>query len=330
MVDLFLAQKILDKILTSKKILILGHSIPKPDGDSLGSCFAFGHYLKSITKNFTIFNLYPVPASLSYLPGVNFLKNNPEEIYTKEYDLVVMVDFGQLKNSGIEEKLREIKKTGTTFINIDHHQNPEPNFFDISLVITDASSTCEIVYNLFVQMGIIITKDIATCLLTGLVTDTENFTNLGTTFTALRTGAELLGFGARLQEVTINTWQNKKLPILHLWGIALLRLEEDPQTGIATTAITLKDLEDNKVSPDDFAGVANFLNNLGTAKAVIIFKEEDGGFVRGSLRTTRDDVDVSEIARQYGGGGHKKSAGFLVRGRIEKVEGKGWKVTVIN
>ncbi|MFA5075879.1 MAG: DHH family phosphoesterase [Patescibacteria group bacterium] len=324
MVKKDLAQKVNQKIKAAKNILILGHSNPRPDGDSAGSVLALSLYLKSLGKKCTVFSLYYFPQSLAYLPAVLELEIEPERIKINDYDLIFLLDFGEFKNSGLAEKLDQAKKQGTTFINIDHHPNQD-EAKDISLVVPMASSTSEILYNLLVAMRAEVNKDMATCLLTGILTDTQNFTNPATTFTAMEVGSELLRLGARLQQITANTWQNKELPILRLWGKVLLRLQEDPETSLATTVITLKDLEEEHLLPEAAEGVANFLNSLGTSKAILVLREEEGGKVKGSLRTTSDDVDVAEIAKKFGGGGHKKAAGFTIPGHIVETD-KGWKI----
>lgn len=324
MVDQLLANQISEKIKHAQKILVLGHSNPRPDGDSLGSTLALGHYLKNIKKDFVTFCFYPAEERLKFLPGAGEITSQPEKIEIEKYDLIIMLDFGQFKNSGLEEKLNLAKKAGIFFIQIDHHPLMA-EAADLTVVVEDASSTCEILYNIFIQTGAEIDRNMANCLLTGILTDTENFTNLGTTFTSLKAGAELLKYGARLQEIITNLWHNKKLSTLRLWGKVLLRLEKDPKTGIATTAIMLKDLEEENLTLEATGGIANFLNSLGEARAITVLCEEEGGKVKGSLRTTRDDVDVAEIARKYGGGGHRKAAGFLISGQIVKTD-NGWMV----
>ncbi len=324
MVDQTIVKKISQKINGARKILLLGHANPRQDGDSLGAVLAVAHYLKSINKDFTIFSLYPAPENLSYLPGAHKMETNTEKINILEFDLIIMLDFSELRNSGLPEKLAQAKAAGIFFIIIDHHPG-EAELADLAVVRETASSTCEILYNILTGLDGEITKDIATCLLTGILTDTQNFTNAGTTFTALQISSELLKRGAHLQEITAHTWQNKDLPILRLWGKILLRLHEDSKTGLVTTAITLKDLAEEQLSPEAVDGVVNFLNNLGTAKAVLLLKEETGGKVKGSLRTTKENIDVRKIAQRYGGGGHRKAAGFLIPGHIVRTE-EGWKV----
>jgi len=191
-------------------------------------------------------------------------------------------------------------------------------------VIKEASSTSEIVYKFLNHFNFEINKNIATCLLTGILTDTGNFTNGATTVSALKIASDLLIRGARFNQITFSTSKNKSLAILKLWGRILSRLEEN-DLGVVFTVITLKDLEESELDREALEGVANFLNNLAGLRIILVLKEEENGFIKGSLRSNDDVLDVSEIAKFLGGGGHKKAAGFTIKGQLVEVDGK-WKV----
>jgi len=323
MVDSTISNKIKETLNDATNVLVLGHANPRPDGDSLGSVLAMTHYLRSMGKAATAYAVVPAAPSLAYLPGSFELTTDVAKLTMGSYDVIVALDFSELKNSGLEEELRVARQRGVKFINIDHHPG-EHDIGGVELVVPTASSTAELLCELLVGWRATITPDMATCLLTGILTDTQNFTNGATTFMAMQAGAELLRSGARLRQITAHTWQNKDLPILRLWGKVLLRLQEDKQTGIATTVITLQDLAEENLPAEAAEGVANFLNSLSTSKAILVLREEVGS-VKGSLRTVSEDVDVSIIAKQYGGGGHKKAAGFLIPGHIVQTA-DGWKI----
>jgi len=316
------AKKILQKINEAKNIFLVGHT--DPDSDSIGASLALAGFLNSINKNNTVFALGCPSANLGFLNGGEKIVGDPAVISDFDFDLIFILDFSEFRRSGLEEKLNEAKDHGVFFINIDHHQTNDSDF-DIKVAEAAASSTSELVYDFFKFNDIEITASMATALLAGIVGDTGNFTNGATTFSALKASADLLHCGGKIQEVMFNLWRDKNLPILRLWGKALLRLEENPETGITTTFITLKDLAEEGADKMAAEGVANFLNVLGEARAIMVLREEEGGFVRGSLRTIHDDMDVSKIARQYGGGGHKKAAGFKIPGHLIETE-EGWKI----
>jgi len=193
------------------------------------------------------------------------------------------------------------------------------------MVRTNASSTCELVYEYLMHNGIPVTPSIANALLTGIITDTGGFQNLGTTLESMEIAGELLKRGANLRKIVQGTMRNKSVNVLRLWGRALSRLEYDPKTRIVSTALRTVDFEECGVAKDGIEGIANFLNGLADTDAVLVLREESGGYVKGSYRTKRSDIDVAVLARRYGGGGHVKAAGFSVRGTIEQYE-NGWMV----
>jgi phosphoesterase RecJ-like protein len=119
--------------------------------------------------------------------------------------------------------------------------------------------------------------------------------------------------------VTGSTVRNKSLESLKLWGIALSRLQKHEPLDITYTYITQEDLKECNIQENEVEGIANLLNNLENTKIAMVLKQTSEGSVKGSLRTTRDDVDVSLIAQKMGGGGHKKAAGFSASGTIQEV-----------
>ena len=162
----------------------------------------------------------------------------------------------------------------------------------------------------------------ATSLLTGIITDTDNFSNPATSAASLKVAGELLRIGANLKLINKKVTQNKTVNLLKLWGEVFSRLNKNESLGLVYTYITRADFERYGISDSEAEGIANFLNNLGEAKIALILKETPDGKVKGSLRTTKDDVDVSSIAQRLSGGGHRKAAGFTTEGTIEQVLNK--------
>lgn len=300
----------------------------KPDGDTSGSALAMSHYLNSINKPNTVFCIDPLSPSLHFLPGHERLTNDPSvwDPKTATFDLVIVFDSGDLKFNGIDKYIAE-NRDRIRIVNIDHHIT-NTHFGDVNLVIP-ASSTCEIVHGLLESVNAL-TRTIGTCLMTGLVTDTGGFTNLGTTASSIDTASHLLRKGVNLRSITKQTLQNRSVGTLRLWGRALERLTTHP-SGIATTVITLDDMKECNASQSATEGVANFLNTLdhtGEAKAVMVLSEPEYGIVKGSLRSTHPLIDVSKLAILLGGGGHKKAAGFSVRGHLTFTQGR-WSITPV-
>ena len=172
-------------------------------------------------------------------------------------------------------------------------------------------------FYLFSAFKAIITRDIATCLLTGLYTDTGSYMHQNTTSDTLRVGARLMAHGADLASLSKHFFNTKPVNQLRLWGRILNRakLTED---DVIVSAITQNDLEELKANKDQLSGAIEFLKYVPGIRYAEILSEEEGGRVKGSLRTIRDDVDVSAIASNYGGGGHVKAAGFSIPGKLER------------
>jgi len=316
-----LINKLEQLILVARKILIMVHQ--KPDGDALGSGLAFSEFLDTLGKANDFFSLGPIASSADFLPGRKKIKSDFGKIALSDYDLLIILDCGDLKQTGIETELRALPPN-LPIINIDHHRTNE-NFGVLNILDPESSSTAEIVFALFETLNFPISKDAATLLLTGLITDTANFSNPATTFASLEAAGKLLSRGAKLGEISSNVLQNKSLDVLKFWGIILSRLSENKELGVVTTVITKEDLDLANLDEEALDGVTNFLNNLKGAKIVLVLKALEDGKIKGSFRTTTPGIDVSRLAKTFGGGGHAKAAGFTIPGKLVKIEG-GWRI----
>jgi phosphoesterase RecJ-like protein len=235
---------------------------------------------------------------------------------------MAVFDAGDLRFAGIADLVAAMPRR-PFILNFDHHATNE-RFGDVNVLDVTASSTAEVVYNFFRDCGKDIDKAIATCLLTGILTDTGNFSNPATSKSSLEAASDLLGRGGKIQEVANRLMRNKSMESLRLWGDVLSRLKYNEKLGVASTVIFNKDLEREGVEDEQIEGVSNFLNNFLDVKIVLVLRELPGGLVKGSFRTA-ENVDVSLIAKVLGGGGHKKAAGFTVPGRVIETP-EGWRV----
>jgi phosphoesterase RecJ-like protein len=305
-------RKLISTIKESQKILLITHR--NPDGDAIGSILAFQNYLTSINKEVSSFCITKPGENFNYLQNIENIKNNIEDM-EDNYDLAIILDCGDLGMTKITEKINFINfKFGIA--NIDHHYT-NPNYGDINIVIPKASSTAEIIYQIMRTSNIKITPAMATALLTGIVTDTGNFAYRSTTKQSIETASRLLSIGADFDGISKANIYNKTIDILKLWGVVMRRIVFNKELKMVTTVLFKKDLEDLKLSEEAGEGISNYLNNLSKKnKLSLLLKEYEIGKVKGSLRTTRDDIDVSAIAQQFGGGGHKKAAGFEVEGKL--------------
>ncbi len=312
----------------SNHVLITSHN--RPDGDAVGSVLGLAHHLDGRGKSYTCF-IDDAPASYLNFLDTEKIVSDPARLSQINPDLAILLDIGDINRSRVTDKFLTRGPRPVT-VNIDHHPTRlelnGQSVADHSLVDREASSTSEILYRYLTAVGAPVGRSVATSLLTGILTDTGGFSNLGTTIRSLQAAADLLNHGALIHEITERTLKNKSLPSLKLWGRALSRLKQDPSTGLVSTAIFQKDLADCDAPPDAVDGIANFLNSIQDAEAALLLKETPDGLISGSYRTTQPQVDVSRLAARYGGGGHAKAAGFTVSGRIQETE-NGWQVVPV-
>lgn len=318
--------EIFKAINRAKNILLVTHG--EADGDAAGSILALAKYLCGLKKNWTALSQNFKSASYFFLPLVDQIQADPKEINLKKFDLIISLDIGDLKRSGLEPELLVLNRQTTPVINIDHHSTVtyygDFNLVNINLVNPKASSTAEILFDFFNYSKIPIDQEMATALLAGIIIDTGAFSNLGTTAKAMEVASELLNKGASLIKIVNYTLRNKSFPLLKLWGRALARLKLNEELNIVTTIITQNDLNECGATEDDCEGIANFLNNLKGAKIIVVVKEQKDN-IKVSLRTTDPKTNVARLAEFFGGGGHPKAAGFSIPGRLKKIEA-GWQV----
>ncbi len=321
-------RKILDEINNASHVMLVMHQ--KPDGDTAGASLALANYLDTIDKPHTCFCIDELSPTFAFLPGYHKVTAKAHHWHPEKakFDLIIVLDAGDLRYAGVQDYIDHLTHD-FTIINIDHHAT-NTRYGDHQLVITNASSTCEIIHDLLDSIHAL-NRSIATCLMTGLVTDTGCFSNLATTASSIDTAGKLLLKGVSMKQITDRTMQNRRTSTLRLWGRALERLTPSP-TGLVTTVIRQQDIEECCADEEAVEGVANFLNSLDEqtdAKAIMVLTERKDGIIKGSLRTTHPLIDVSKIATLFGGGGHKKAAGFATEGKIIQKNGQ-WQIEPIN
>lgn len=321
------SQKLFEKIFNSHKFLILTHE--NPDGDALGSMLALTIALKKLGKYVDSVCASRIPLPFLFLPKVSEVKNS---FFLGDYDLIFILDCGDLKRTGYADRIKYFaRKKAKKVVNIDHH--PKNDVHKISwfnLIDYQASSTSELIYLLLKNIqGVEIDKDMATCLLCGLYTDTGGFRHSNTTVLVLRIASELLRYGAKLKLVTNNIVNGKSVSALKLWGLVLSRAKRDSRLGLVTSVITKEDLKSCQATMADLAGAVNLINAVPKTKAAILFSEPEDGKIKASIRTEDNNIDVGKLANIFGGGGLKKAAGFTIEGKIIKDKTGNWQIQYI-
>lgn len=235
-----------------------------------------------------------------------------------QFDLIIVLDCADLEQLGtIYEKNTELFFSAPV-INIDHHAS-NTFFGNINLVEITATSTSEIVVELIkklerVENKSLISEEIATLLLTGIITDTSSFQNPNTTPKSFDVAADLIDLGARQQEIIQNIYKTKKVSTLKLWGHTLSKIQIDPIHRIVWSTITKNDLNEVDAHPDESAGIIDeLMSNAPGSEVILLLKDNLNGVISGSLRTTSPNIDASKIALLFGGGGHLQAAGFKIK-----------------
>lgn len=300
-------QQIKTLIDNAHSIAIISHK--GPDGDTVGSNLALQKTLTSLGKNAVSFAKDPIPLSLDFLPGASAFRTdlNPEQ-----FDLFIAIDCG----ASYMMKYDEVDFSGKTLINIDHHPSNE-NFGQINLVDPGAAAVATMIYFFIEFLGEKITRDIAICLLTGLYTDTGSFRHSNTDALTLKIASNLIAKGADFKKITKHQFHSNRVEQLRLWGRVLKRARLNDK-GATVSAVMEKDFEDLDVKPEDLTGVIDYLNSVPESKFCILLAEDQKGNIKGSFRTQDNEIDLSQIAGLFGGGGHKKAAGFTVPGKLEE------------
>jgi phosphoesterase RecJ-like protein len=309
------------KIKQADNILLVTHN--QPDGDALSSVASLAEVLEQINKKYSIYCYNQPPAVYSFLPHIEKINSDKNTLNFNSYDLIIVLDCGSLSRTKLETEIKN-KQSNQFIIEFDHH--PRVDFYaDLSVKDSGFAATAELVYFFLKTNQIKINKNIANCILTGLMTDTGNFLYPSTSSQTIKIAAEMLKLGARYPVVLEKTWRNKSLAGLRIWGQAMSRLQVNRRYNIAFTVLTQKDLTDNGVSEEELEGIAGFLSNLYGVKALLFLREKENNQTKGSLRTIQPEIDVSLLARLLGGGGHRLASAFLIFSRLVKTE-KGWQV----
>ena len=232
-----------------------------------------------------------------------------------KYDLIVVVDTADLALLGTLYKDHVDLFGEVPVLNIDHHIS-NTQFGQLHLIDPTAASATEVLYSWFMQVPQFkekITADMATLLLTGLITDTRSFQNPNTTPRSLEVAAELLEKGARQQEIIQHIYKTKPLSTLRIWGRALNRIQVDPVARIVWSAVSKEDLSEMEAGSKETHGILDeLISTIPDADVYVLFTELEEGGLKASMRSTAA-IDVSRLsARTYGGGGHARASGFKV------------------
>jgi phosphoesterase RecJ-like protein len=306
---------VVDALRTNDRFLVVTHE--NPDGDALGSMLGATLGLRALGKDAVMLlaGEAPLPGEYRFLPLDDLLRTVPDDAGER---VLLAVDCANESRLGDVPGLLE---RAPLVIDVDHHHD-NTRFGTVNLVVPEASSTAEVVRDLLRELGVELTPEIAEALYVALVTDTGRFQYSNTTPKALRLAAELVESGADVHGIFRRVYETVQFAKLKLLARALDRAQLFDGGRLVVSCLLREDFATAGAEEPYSEGIIDYLRQVEGAELVALIREppRDGGPAhRISLRSSRDELDVSAIARKAGGGGHRRAAGFSSEATVEEI-----------
>jgi bifunctional oligoribonuclease and PAP phosphatase NrnA len=296
------------RIAAAQTVMVTTHL--RPDGDAVGSLLGLGLALEDAGKTLQMVSLDGVPSTFKHLPGSARVRKKPEGMF----DLLIAVDCAEFKRAG-----KTFDSLGKPGINIDHHITND-HFADLNLIEVEQAATCAILFDHLADWGLKLTRDIASALLTGIITDTLGFRTTSTTPRVLRQAADLLDTGIDMHEMYMRGLVRKSFGAARYWGAGLSSIQR--ANGMVWATLKLEDRKSSGYTTNDDADLINHLSAIDDSSVALIFVEQHHGKVKVSWRAQKPGMDVARVAQQFGGGGHQAASGAELAGEITEVQEK--------
>jgi phosphoesterase RecJ-like protein len=295
-----------DAIRANDRFVVAAHE--NPDGDAVGSMLATTLALEAIGKDVVMYlsGTAPTPGEYSFLDLSELHRELPADLAER---VLIAVDCANERRIGPESTPVDGAKL---VVNIDHHHD-NSSFGGLNLIVPDASSTSEIVRDVLTELDVPLTPEIAAALYVGLVTDTGRFQYTNTTPKSLRLAAELVEAGADVHGIFRHVYETVQFAKLKLLARALERAQLFEGGRLVVSYLLKDDFGDVGAEEPYSEGIIDYLRAVEGSEMVALIREpprNEGPARRISLRSSHDEVDVSAIARAWGGGGHRQAAGF--------------------
>jgi bifunctional oligoribonuclease and PAP phosphatase NrnA len=306
---------VVELLRTGDRFLVTTHE--NPDGDALGSMLATKLALEQLGKDVTMFlgGEAPLPAEYAFMALDGLQRKTPEDAGERT---LVAVDCANESRLGPDAEVLQI---APKVIDIDHHHD-NTRFGDVNLIDATASSTGELLRDVFRELGVKLTPAIAEALYIALVTDTGRFQYTNTTPKSLRLAAELVEAGADLHRIFQGVYETVQFAKLKLLARALERAQVYEGGRLVVSYLLRNDFNEVGAAEPYSEGIIDFLRAVEGADMAVLIREpprEAGPTRRVSLRASHDELDVSAIARKSNGGGHRQAAGFSSEASIEEI-----------
>lgn len=306
----------------AKRVLISTHALP--DGDGLGAEAALYHYLKRARKACRVYNPDPLPKRYRFLDPKSQILLGPSEVELWDTcDLWVIVDTNDPRRLG--KLWGEMSLRAKKIVFLDHHPEIQPGSGEVSypphaMLVSDTTSSSigELLYHMFGELGLAkINKDVALGLYVSVMTDTNSFRYSRTTPLAHRIAAEMIELEVNPEEIYQAIYSSKELTHLQLLGNMLQNVRVTAGGKIAWLEMGLDLRKKHQASADDTQSFLNLLLLLKDAEVVCLFREEDDGQVRVSMKS-KGKIVINRVAMELGGGGHDYAAGLALTAALDK------------
>ncbi len=300
--------QVVEVIESKRKFAITSHV--RPDGDSLGSSLGLYWLLRALDKDVDVIMRDPVPHSYQQLPGANLVRVT--QAVDQPYQAVFVIECSDITRPGLLDLEKQF------VVNIDHHSTTAL-FGTVNWIDSTASAVGEMIYNLCKATGVRVTKEIAECVYTALITDTGSFHYSNTTERTFKVASELVRTGIKPAKTAQAVFASYPWSRIQLLGEVLSTAKRDETGRVACMRQSLEMQERSGASDEDTDGFVNYPLTVGEVDAVALLKECQPGVYRASLRS-KGDVNVARVAERFGGGGHRNAAGCTLTGPWEEVE----------
>jgi phosphoesterase RecJ-like protein len=308
-------QAVVDALRSHERFLLVTHE--NPDGDALGSLLATKLALDSLGKDSEMY-LYgeaPLPKEYGFMPLGGVRREVPDDAGER---VLVALDCANESRIG---PVPELLEQAPLILDIDHHHD-NSRFGDINLVVGDASSTGEVLRDVFAELDVELTPEIAEALYIAVVTDTGRFQYTNTTPKALRLAADLVEAGADVHRVFQGVYESVEFAKLKLLARALERAQVYEGGRLVVSNLVRSDFTELNAAEAYSEGIIDYLRAVEGAEMAALIREpprREGPVRRVSLRASNDELDVSAIARKSNGGGHRQAAGFSSDSSVEEI-----------
>ena len=316
-------QEIKQYFSTPRNIVFVAHK--NPDGDAVGSTLAMAHFYKKQGHTVKVVLPNNIPDFISWIPGIDELvyrydmQNNQSKRTINNSEVMFLLDFNAFHRVG-DDMQNALEAYEGMFIMIDHHQQPDP-VAKYTYSDTSICSTCQMVYHYIDKLGQLdlIDETIATCIYTGIMTDTGSFRFPSTTSTTHRIIADLIDKGAKNSDIHNKVFSSNTYSRLQLLGKSLTNLKVEPEYKTAFITLTSQELSEYGYQKGDTEGVVNYALSLkGIVLAAIFIEDTDQGIIKISFRS-KGKFSVNQFARKYfDGGGHDNAAGARTKISLEE------------